>query len=182
MPRVFREIRKFIPPWPDSNSLSPATLSNKPPVYSRPTVEGADMPYYNQDVNLATAEIGVQTGIKTLGDGAHVGWMSDTLCWSPQTVQPYESCHFNHFDTPQDLTPFHTPDQPSEFESPYHSTGSPPRDDGNRETETDLEYPVTDISCQTHDTSIFAPPQASTKKCVYILLPMLSSAASNYLI
>jgi hypothetical protein len=186
-PRASHESWKFTPPLPDSNS-SPATLSNRSPIYSTPPpAEETSTPYYDEDVDLATPEIGVEIGIRTppllptLGDGVHIGWMVDTPCCSPQTAQPYELCHINLLDPPQDSAPCYLLDRPSDFESPDHSTGTPSIGDSHLETEINFDSPVMNISCQTHDKSMLTPLQASTEKCVYILLLILSAAASNHI-
>jgi hypothetical protein len=140
-PRVSHESWKFTPPLPDTDSFSPATLPNQPLVYSTPPAEGTSTPYYNEDVDLATPEIGVEMGIRTplllptLGDGVHIGWMVDTHCCSPQTAQPYQLCHINLLDPPQDLAPCYLLDYPSDFESPDRSTGTPSIGDGHIESE-----------------------------------------------
>jgi hypothetical protein len=137
------------------------------------------MPYYNQDADLATPEIGVQIGIRTPGNGEHAQWIEDTHCCSLQTAQPYELCDSNLFDPPQDLAPCYLSDQSSDFESLDHSMVMPPIGDGHLKTEIKPDSPVMNMSCQTHDTSMLAPLRVSKEKCVYILLVILSAAASS---
>ncbi|KIM92757.1 hypothetical protein OIDMADRAFT_208648 [Oidiodendron maius Zn] len=162
-PRTSRESWKFTPPLPDSNSCSPATFSIQPP-------EGTSTSYYNEDVDLATPEIGVERGIRTpqllptLGDGGHIGWRADTHCCLPQTAQPYELCHLNLLDSPQDLAPCYLSDHPTDFESPDDSTGTHSIGDANIESEINFDPLVINTSCQTHDTNMLVPLRASTEK------------------
>lgn len=191
-PRASHESWKFIPPLRDSNSFSP---SNQPLVYTTLATEGTSTPYYNEYIDLATPGIGVEMGrrspllLPSLRDGVHIVRMTDINRCSPQTAQTCGLCHFSVFDHPPDLAPCHLSNHPSDhlsndpsdLEFPDRSTETPAIGDGHLEAKINFGSPVMNISCQTHDTSILAPLRASTEKCVYIVLLILSAAASSWI-
>jgi hypothetical protein len=180
-PRASHESWKFIPPSPDTNS-SPSTPSNQPLVYT------TSAPYYNECIHLATPRMGVEMGrrspslLPTLRDGVQIVRMTDTNRCSPQTAQTCGLCLFSLFDHPQDLAPCHlsthpsdhVSNDPSDLESPDHSTETPAIGDGHLEAKINLGSPVMNIACQSHDTSVLTPLRASTEKCVYIFHTLCS--------
>jgi hypothetical protein len=128
------------------------------------------MLYCNEDIDLATHEIGMDIGISTPrllstpGDEMHLGWMEHRHCCSPRMAQASDLCHSNRFDPLQDLAPYYLSDQPSDFEPLDNSAETPPIGEGHTETEIQSGSPVTS---RPPNASIPTPLRASGEKYVY---------------
>lgn len=169
-PRASHETWEFSSLSPDSTPFSSTTSLNQALGCSTPPAEGMSMLYYNEDVDLATPEIGVEMGIRTPlllpipGDGVHPEWIAHGEHYSPQIVQPSSLRQSNHFDPPQNLAPCYLSDQPSNSTPPDNSTETPPVGEGH--TETDVHFDSS-INSQLPNRSTPQPLREFAEKYVY---------------